>query len=273
MLSDMRTIIILILIAFTFSGCSSDEEAILTDPDYSEYIIENSVDTEINFYAEEIYTSSEVQAPVLKLKLITTEIFPCVNYGLLATEFIRGSELIVRVEEIIIPELCLTLFGPAVTYIDLPQDISKLTFLNGNKVDNYSIDINEQKISLSSIENSFTTSLHDETFRIPENSFAYICGTSTISIGIYKDFSRILEENADFIEFTFDGEGRIPFRETTGNSVNHPAKYFKYSDMDEFNNLANILNNYSTENIEENSGVSISIIGWNNNSFYSWLEN
>jgi len=33
------------------------------------------------------------------------------------------------------------------------------------------------------------------------------------------------------------------------------------------------MNDYSSENIEENSGVTISIYSWNNIEFYSWIEN
>ena len=86
--------------------------------------------------------------------------------------------------------------------------------------------------------------------------------------------SAIRTLNLDFIEFEFDGEGRIPYPETTdGNWVNHPSKYYKYTDSDEFKNMADTMNDYSSLNIEENSGVTISIYSWNNIKFYSWIEN
>lgn len=270
----MKKLLIFTLIGFTILSCSSDNDEVLNDSNYAEYIIENSIYTEINFMAEEIYTTNETQEPVLKLKLITSEIYPCINYGLSTTEFINGNELIVRFEQIIEPELCLTAFGPATAYIELPENTNKVTFLNGGVIDKYFIDINDQKISITLIENNFTTSLHDKTFRFPENSFAYVCGTNTNNTNIYTDFSTIIEQNPSFTEFEFEGEGRIPYPETTnGNWVNHPPKYYKYSDSVEFNNLANIMNYYSSENIEENSGVTISIYSWNNIKFYSWIEN
>ena len=49
--------------------------------------------------------------------------------------------------------------------------------------------------------------------------------------------------------------------------------FLNIKDAQEFNKLAIILNNYSAENIEKNSGVSISIYGWNNIKFHSWIEN
>ena len=270
----MKKLLIFTLIGFTFLGCSSDNTEALINSDYAEYITENSIDSEINFMAEEVYTTNETQEPVLKLKLITSKIFPCINYGLSTTEFINGNELIIRFEQIIESELCLTAPGPATSYIELPENTNKVTFLNGNVIDKYSIDIIEQKISITIIENNFTTSLYDKTFRIPENSFAYVCGTNTNNTNIYTAYSAIIEQNPDFIEFEFKGEGRIPYPETTnGNWVNHPSKYYKYTDLVEFNNLAKILNKYSSENIEENSGATISIYSWNNIRFYSWIEN
>ncbi len=270
----MKKLLIFTLIGFTILSCSSNNDSILNTSDYTKYIIENSIDTEINFMVEEIYTTNQIQEPILKLKLITSEIFPCINYGLSTTEFINGNELIVRFNQIIQPELCFTALGPAISYIELPENTNKVTFLNGSVIDKYSIDINEQKTSITLIENNFTMSLYNKTFRVPENSFAYVCGTNTNNTNIYTDFSEIIEQNPDFIEFEFEGEGRIPYPETTnGNWVNHPSKYYKYTNLIEFNNLANILNDFSSENIEENSGVTISIYGWNNIKFYSWIEN
>lgn len=269
----MRKTLILTLIGFAILSCSSDND-IYNHGDYSEYITEKSTDIDINFMPEEIYNTNETQEPLLKLKLITSESFPCINYGLSTTEFIKDDELIVRFDEIIAPELCFTAIGPAISYIDLPKKTYKLTFINGNKIDKYSIEINQEKISITLIENNFTSCLYDKTFRIPENSFAYVCGTNTDNTNIYSEFSAILENNPDFIEFEFEGDGRIPYPESTnGNWVNHPSKFYKYSDSKEFNNLANVLNDYSTENIEENSGVTISIYSWNNVKFYSWIEN
>ncbi|WP_027078035.1 hypothetical protein [Maribacter antarcticus] len=270
----MKKLLIFTLIVFTILSCNSDNDEVQNDSDYAEYIVDNSIESEINFMPEEIYTTNETQEPVLKLKLITSEIFPCINYGLSTTEFINGNELIVRFNQIIEPELCLTAIGPATSYIELPQNTNKVTFINGSIIDKYSIEINEQKISITLIENNFTTSLHDKTFIFPENSFAYVCGTNTDNTNIYTDFSAIIEQNPDFIEFEFEGEGRIPYPETTyGNWVNHPSKYYKYTDSAEFNNLANTMNAYSSANIIENSGVTISIYSWNNIKFYSWIEN
>lgn len=268
----MKKFILLTLSVIAFS-CNTDDEA-YNNTEYSKFITGNIVDIDINFMPEETYNTNESQEPLLKLKLITSENFPCINYGLSTTEFTNGNELIIRFDKIIVPEMCFTAIGPAISYINLPENTNKITFINGNVIDKYSIEINQEKISITLIENNFTSSLYNKTFRIPENSFAYVCGTNTNNTNIYDDFLTILEQNPDFVEFEFEGEGRIPYPESSdGNWINHPSKYFIYSDPEEFINLANVLNNYSSENIEENSGVTIAIYSWNNIKYYSWINN
>ena len=116
--------------------------------------------------------------------------------------------------------------------------------------------------------------MFNQTFRYPQNSFAYVSGTNTDDTEIYDRFLEVLRENPNFTEFEFEGEGRIPYPTISdGHWVNHASKYFLYTDYEEFQNLKLILENFSRENIEENSGASISIYGWNNISFHSWLNN
>lgn len=269
----MKKIILLILTGLMINACSSDDKN--NSSDYRNYITKNSNVSAINFMPEEVYFGTDaLQSPVLKLKLITEEEFPCINYSISTTQFTKGNELIVRFDKITEPGGCFTAIGPAISYIDLPENTDKITFINGEKIDQYSIDINAQKIAITLIKKHFTTSLYNKTFRIPANSFAYLCGTNKNNTQIYNDFYVLIKQNPDFTEFEFEGEGRIPYPETTsGNWVNHPTRFFKYQDAQEFNNLATILNNYSAKNIEKNSGVTISIYGWNNIKFYSWIEN
>ena len=274
----MKKLIILTLLITVFN-CSSDDENSNEDNtnpdiDYSQFIIEDAIDTDIFFFPQELYETTEIQAPSLKLYLSSVEIYPCANYSLITTEFMIGDELIIRFEEVFQPEICLTAFGPATSYVDLPLNTERITFINGDNVDRYIAEINEEKVNISLLESSFTESVYDKTFRIPENSFAYVCGTNTNNTNIYTDFLAILEQNQDFTEFEFEGEGRIPYPETTfGNNVNHPSRFFTYSSPEEFSNLANVLNDFSAEHIEPNSGVSITIVGWNSVRYYSWVDN
>ena len=62
----MKKIALLILSTIVF-GCITDDG--LTDKtEYSKFIIGNSIATGINFMPEEIYSTNEVQKPLLKHK-------------------------------------------------------------------------------------------------------------------------------------------------------------------------------------------------------------
>lgn len=233
------------------------------------------IDADINFMPVEIYQNSGIpENPKLKLKLFTEkEDYPCINFILNTSQSVKDNELVIRFEEIIEPAICLTAIGPAISLIDLPEKITELTFINGDTVDRYSITINQEKITIELIEKSFTNSLYDTTFRYPENSFAYVSGTNTYNQYLYEEFLKILEENPNFTRFEFEGEGRVPYPLiSSGHWVDHPSRFFKYSDNQNFENLEEILQDFSSENIEENSGASISIYGWDNTNFHSWLS-
>jgi len=264
--------ITLILISIVTFGCSSNEDNSVDD--YSQFINSNSIASEIQFMPEEVFTDySAVQNPSLKLKLITKEIFPCINYSIVITEFINGTELIVRFEKISTSVVCLTAIGPAVKYIDLPQNINKLTFINGKTIDKYNVTIDSQKVKINLIESNFTSSLYDNTFRYPENSFAYICGTNTDNTIIYNDFLNILLANASLEEIYFQGEGRIPYPiSSSGNWVNHKTRFFKYKNYSDFESLGQTLTDFKNGNITPNNGVTIALESWNNGKHYSWIN-
>lgn len=273
----MKKILILKLIGLTILGCASDDYN-LKETEYAAYIIENSIDVDISFMPDEMYDNPDApQSPDLILRLTTVKDLPCIGYGLIISPFMKENELIVRFDGISTPGgACLSQPWPASSYVDLPENVEKITFINGDRIDKYAIEVKQDKISILPVQSSFTNSLYDQTFRRPENSFAYVCATNTNSINVYDNFFEILKQNPDFIQFEFEGEGRIPYPESSdgsGSSVNHPSKFFKYSTVEEFDRLANVLYDYAAEHIEENAGVKISIYGWNNKIFHSWTEN
>lgn len=259
----MKKIVLLLISIFSF-GCSSNEDNL--EGEYAQYINSNSIASAIQFMPEEVYPDYTVpQNPSLRLKLITKEIFPCINYGLVTSEFINGTELIVRFEKIVSSVVCLTAIGPAVKYVDLPKNINKLTFINGKTIDQYNVTIDDQKVTINLIESNFTSSLYDSTFRYPENSFAYICGTNTDNTIVYTDFLNVLLANASLKEIYFQGEGRIPYpASSSGNWVNHKARYFKYNNYSDFESLRQTLIDFKNGNITPNSGVTIALESWNN---------
>ncbi|MHA7101728.1 hypothetical protein [Roseivirga pacifica] len=268
----MKKLLLPLLICL-FYACDT-EDTPFDELEYSKYKSNTSVDEEILFMPVENYDSNETQTPVLSLKLETAEIFPCYNFGIATTQFTLGNELIIRLEKISKSTLCLTALGPARAQIDLPESVEKLTFINGNRIDQYDVTISEEKVSIKALKDSFTQSLYSNTFRLPENSFAFVCGTNTDNQHTYNDFLNILKANPNLQEFNFEGEGRIPYPESSdGHWVNHPSKYFKYTSTEVFNDLSDVLATFTSANIQKNSGVSIALYGWNNSKHYSWIDN
>lgn len=242
-------------------GCSQD------------YIEGNFIESKVNFMAVEVFEpTNAVQKHVLKLNLITEDYFPCANYSLSTSHSVTNNELIVKFKEIIRPQLCLAAGGPATSHIDLPENINQLTFINGKETNKYSINISKEKITVDPIKSNFTNSLYKNTFRIPENSFAFVCGTNTDNTYIYDEFLSILQQNESFQEFEFKGKGRIPYPEgSDGNWVNFPSKFFLYSDLKAYETLETTLRDYIIKNTDKNSGVTVAIYGWDNFNYYSWM--
>jgi len=269
----MKNYLLIALISVFIISCNKTDSPPENFGDYSQFINSNSISSDIEFMPIETYSSNNVENPTLKLRLKTVDEYPCLNYELLTTEFINGNELIIRFEDIVIPSSCATAIGPAISEINLTENITKLVFINGNIIDTYSVNINEQKVNISLIENNFTSSLYDKTFRYPKNSFAFICGTNVNNTQLYDDFLNILLNNNTLSEYEFNGDGRIPFPETSsGHWVDHPSRYFIYNNTSDFDNLGQILSDFTNQNIIPNSGVSIWLLSWDNRNHRSWIN-
>ncbi|MDC8004092.1 hypothetical protein POV27_08505 [Aureisphaera galaxeae] len=269
----MRKIVYGLLLSVTILSCTSDDGANDSEDNYASFLSDTSIETDIDFMPEETYEvfDGTPQVPSLKLKLVTTEIYPCVNYTLATTTFVRDTELIVRFDEVIEPVFCLTAIGPAGVYLDLPEDIERITLINGESIDKYTIETNMDKVEIRLIERNFTNLLFENTFRLPENSFAYVCGTNIDNTQLYDDFKNILLSNAALTEITFNGEGRIPYPESSsGHGVDHPSVFFQYTDESIFDELGEVLDDFASQYLEGEIGVTMRLDSWKNKRHASW---
>jgi len=260
----MKKLIVSVLFLSILMGCSSNEDI----------FPETGIASDINFMPEEIYENfNDPNPPILKLKFVTAEIFPCINFSIDITKSIEGNQLSLRFNKIEKSPLCFTALGPAITYIELPENIETLVFINRGKIDRYSVETTNEQVVISTIEKNFTNLLHDKTFRYPENTFAYTCGTNTDNVYIYNEFLDLLRQTPSLTEHTFTGDGRIPFRDSSdGHWVDNPSRYFKYTNEVDFNNLKQVLKDYAAQHITPSSGVTISLVSWDNRKHYSWLN-
>src|SRR5690554_2066736 len=125
---------LLFSLAILFFACNSnDDYEMLDEIDYSEFIIDNAIETHIEFMPIETYRTSNVaEHPNLQLKFNSVTIYPCYNFTFITSEFTIGNELIIRFEEVDETDICYLAVGPAIKYIDLPENTEKLVLINGS---------------------------------------------------------------------------------------------------------------------------------------------
>lgn len=267
----MKKIILIFVLLILVIACEKNNN--IVNGDYSEYINGNSISTEIDFYPVELYEKyNEPDTASLKIRFITTDIFPCINYHLATTEFRRDNELIIRFDSIQKHTICLTAIGPAESYVDLSNDITSLVLINGQEIDKYQINITDELVTIDSIIENYTNLKYDRTFRYPENTFAFICGTNLNNTHLYNDFVNILVDSTSIVEYEFNGEGRMPYPDSSSGHWNDNASLlFKYENESEFEKAGDLLKKFTQTNISPNDGVTISLTSWNNKKYMSWM--
>lgn len=267
----MKNLSLVLLLLISLIACENENN--IVNVDYSEYISGDSVSSEIDFFPVEMYDKyNEPDTPSLRIRFITTEIFPCMNYNIAYTEFIRDKELIIRFDGIQKYSLCFTANGPAESFVDLSNDITSLVLINGNKIDKYQVDITDKLVEIAPITKTFSNLKYEITFRYPVNSFAFICGTNLNNAHIYDDFVKILVDSTTVVKYEFKGEGRIPYPDSSyGHWKDNASLFFKYENESEFHKAGDLLKNYTRRNISPNNGVGISLTSWNNKKYMSWM--
>lgn len=130
-----------------------DYQDYFSDP---EVITDGSLNTDIYFLISKKYDSSDMDTPLLKLKLVTAKFYPCKSYSIYITELIEDNKLIVELIGISKGELCLTAIGPAKSSdIKLPRNIDKISFVKDNMMDEYSIKTEQDSIIFDSSDLKF----------------------------------------------------------------------------------------------------------------------
>jgi hypothetical protein len=212
--------------------------------------------------------------PNIMLSMATEKIYPCCNWSIISDVTLQNNQIFVTISGIYIPEICLTALGPATSrdFLDIPNGEYSLYLSYRNTVDRYTLSVTDSYIETYNITTQFTTPKFKLFWRYPINSFAYICGTTTETSWAYEDFLDTLLSKIPLEEFLFPKSGRIPYPESgDGHNYDPPAKYFLYESEEDFDKAGEILEAYTKNVISSNPGISISLIGWNNKNFYSWL--
>ena len=271
----MRIQVYLFFLAILLTGC---EKELISDHKFDEqyagYSGKDSVSSNVIFSISETYDNSyEVDTPKLRLNIRTTEIYSCMNFELACSEYNSDNTLIIRFNGITHSDICLTALGPAQFNTRILENINTLILINGQTIDGYILKITKEKVDFTPVESSFTKPEYTRYYRYPENSFAYLCGTNSDNQYIYEEFLDTLLTGVELREFVFGSNGVLPYPESSNGYWNDPpAKYFLYSLETDFDKAGEILKAYTDNNLSYGDGTTISLIGWNNKNFRSWLK-
>lgn len=143
------------ILAFT-SSCSKDD----SDALFPEYISPQALLSDITISLTEqtpVADSLLVDDEGIYLYIETTEVFPYGNYGILRSTFQTGDTLLIRLEDIIKPNVTIAPGAPAFTSVRIPEDVQHIVFLKGRETDQFDVVINDDVVILQPTQTSFTT--------------------------------------------------------------------------------------------------------------------
>jgi len=266
----MKKYLITILTLALLSACSKDNAEYL----FGEYLTpEQALLSDINISISEqfVYEKTEpTEDEGFFLNIQTIDNYPCCNYGIQRTVIQEGSTLIIRLEDVIKPSICLTAIGPATTTVKVPEGISRIVFLRGEDEDYFDFDVTNKEMNLYPVSASFSTSDFITYYRRPKNSFAFICGTTEDTQYIYHAFLEELKKISSVKELTF-GEGLLPWPESTnGYWVDFPTRFFTYDKPEDFVKVYELFCRFAQRELKNKQGVGLSLYDWNDICYNSW---
>lgn len=212
--------------------------------------------------------------PVITLLMETEKIYGNCNNTIAADVSVDRNTIFVTLAGIRIPDVFLCMLGPATASALLPHAEGERTlyFVCSGYWDTYICEVNDSFINIEPLTATFTEADIDLYWRYPENSFAYLCGTTHETAWIYEDFLDTLLSKVDLIEFQFPDSGSICYPcSTQGHYVDMPARYFLYNTVTDFEQAGAVLEAYTNLIISQYSGVGISLVNWKAEIFASWL--
>ena len=227
------------------------------------------LDSPITITIKESHDYNTTGEPKIVLKMATVITYECSNYQLAITEQRVNNVLRLNIQGISTGGICLTALGPATASIELNEAIEQLEIRNGEFTDRYDIDIDDEKIEVIPVEENFSSILDSPSLRFPLNSLACICGTQPNYSTTCDDFRELLKNQENLTEFQFT-TGIIPYPDSSsGHWINTPSTFYTYTSENDFRKVGELLQRFSDEHITANSGVSIQLINWKNESFRS----
>ena len=268
----MKSIRSLILIAFLIVSCNQTEEPKLLDPTKPYFAIED------NFHMDVFEKSSDDSSNISyfehELVLTTEQIYGCCNFSIIANQSSSPNNIVLEIDSIFKPSICLTALGPA-SYresINLEENGSTvLSINNGSFINRFKIIVSDSLLYIDPIDTSYVKSTESYIWRFKNNSFVYSCGTTEETSWIYEAFKDSILSLTDVKQFFYPDYGRIPYqRSPSGYWVNHPCLFFTYNSEASWDKLKDMLVNYSINTLSQQMGVGVYIQNNKGEREWSW---
>lgn len=213
---------------------------------------------------------NQVGTPQLFLDLSTVEKYPCANHQISTSQVSTIGTTRIEIQGTDIGDLCLTALGPASASLPLSADIKRLIIVHRGIENEYAISIDFESSVVSTIHQTNTFFDYEVYHRFPENTFAYLCGTSVQDQNICTEFSNHLQDKLALQTFTFPDGGKVPYQsEASGYHFNATAQFFKYENEDNLVQAGEILKSYYLTHHANKTGLGLNIVGWNGMRFHN----
>jgi hypothetical protein len=225
------------------------------------------IDSKILFNVSEYHHGLTIGEPKIFINLSTEKIYGCFNYSIESNKNIKNRNIDIYLSGIYKPDVCLTACGPARKEMELKNlsGIYKINIKNKVFIDRYDLHITDSYIQIKGDTTKNTKPSNNLYWRYPENSMAYICGTTNETSTIFTEFLDTLLSEIELEEFFFPDSGIIPYpTKSSGYWHNHPAKYFYYQNDTSYVQIEKIVKKYKENHIKNKTGISIEIINWKN---------
>ncbi len=235
-------------------------------------ITRQPIEGKAKFELSEVFDNRSDEV-LLNFKFETEKIYPCMNYRIKSHIKKQGALISLIAEEVLNGGMCLTAIGPAISSekLLLPFGGYTIQFEYGNAKERYSLHLIEPSISVIGLDSSSKPS-ETTLWRRPDNSFAYLCGTTIKTSWICDDFIKLVRSTIDLKEIYFPNTGkRLYPLQSGGHYHDMPARYFIYNNEEDYEKVGKILENYNNSTISIKSGVGIELINWKDKHYRSWM--
>jgi hypothetical protein len=212
--------------------------------------------------------------PEIIIFMETEEDYPCHNFTISTDVYLQPDTVFFDLLGIYKPVICGDMLGPATFHSPVAVEVGEysLIFRTESELDDYSMVVTDSSIHIQGrVSQAFIPEVN-LAWRLPHNSFAYVCGSTEETTWICSDFYDSLMTIGSLQEFSFPDSGFIPYPDSShGHNHDNAAVYFLYDSEADFDLVGAKLEEYNREIISQYLGVGIYLVNWRNKRYQSWL--